>query len=161
MDEQRPQFCTLGDLATRLGLPVDFLRDEALRGTLCYIDLTPNLGEVLPGDRTVVSDNLYWYFDVGIAAQEILHTSRLSRPPGCFGDVPKVAEVKRDDGVPPIKSRALGILRNSEYEETSKNAQAVILRINVAAMLDNSDDMVDLEDAFRRATAAGVLTKRR
>lgn len=85
---EQPQFCKVNELAKRLGLPADFLYDSACAGRLCYINLMPDDCETAPYDPRD-----WWYFNVEIAAQEILHTARLSRPPNMPFAVPNVVEV--------------------------------------------------------------------
>lgn len=91
MPETQPTiFCKLSELAERLGLPEDFLLDEANRGTLCYVDLTPRLGDTRDDGTTIERNEHYWHFNVEIAAQEILHTKKLSKGAGLWPLVPGV-----------------------------------------------------------------------
>lgn len=68
-----PRFCDAAVLAARLGLPVEFIDAETEARHLCYIEV----------DGTKL-------YNVDIAAQEIMHTGRLSHPPNYMSSVPWV-----------------------------------------------------------------------
>ena len=68
-----PRFCNAADLASQLGLPLEFIDAETEAGNLCYIEV----------------DGVKFY-NADIAAQEIMHTGRLSHPPNYMSEVPWV-----------------------------------------------------------------------
>ena len=71
--DYRPRFCEAPELATRLGLPLDFIEAETKSRHLCYIEID---------DRKL--------YNVDVAEQEIMHTAQLSNPPEYRSSVPWV-----------------------------------------------------------------------